>query len=143
MAENNVYNVTDSDWENAWIDNGKGVNVCMVKRSRGVLDTVEFLSTLDQWQAIVDLIEAAPQMLTVLQEVDRYLDDPHKYTSEGTLGIVNAVRDIVAQVAPKKVTVQVTVEVEVPAGSEYEMKANAINCVTSGKGLTTKTVIVR
>jgi len=90
-----------------------GETVVLVEDDCG-FDPSRNLTSDEEWRGICDLFAAAPEMLAVLKEIDRYLDAPLNYTDQGRRGIVRAVAAVIAKAGPsRKAKVRVTFEVEV------------------------------
>jgi hypothetical protein len=80
-------------------------------------DPTTYLTTDEQWHAIIDDIAMAPEVLACLHEVKYDLDN-HGRVRVSTMTLVN---ETILRAEPKrKVKVQVTVEVEVEGEKQGE-----------------------
>jgi hypothetical protein len=147
MPESNEWQVVvKKKADTAFIENEYGDVLAAVRRQRMTKtindgDPVQYYACDWRWQSIVDLIAAAPEMLTVLREVDRHFHCPNELSYEGLQGLRNAVTAVLAKAEPpRKVTKRllVTVEVEVEADSDATLdvfKTRALDSVYTGGGV--------
>jgi len=127
----------DREDDEAYIENERGVECVQIRRTdRTALTESEF-------DVIVDLIAAAPEMLAVLKEVDRHFHSPSELTYEGLQGLRNAVTSALAKAEPvrevrRKVEVTVEVTLDVQAGTDDATLAMiAVDAVRDGGGAVT------
>ncbi len=108
MAGSNQWVMGEVDIDEARIENDEGVCVAHIDRTRG--GDCKYRATVEQWQAIIDDIAMAPEVLACLREVKYDLDN-HGTVRLCTMSLVN---ETILRAEPKrKVKVQVTVEVEI------------------------------
>jgi len=101
-------------------------------------------TTDEQWDGVVAHISAAPEMLTVLREVDRHFNSPHDLTYEGLQGLRNAVTAVLAKAEPpRKVKHKVTVEVEVEVETQQGVSDDAVMGLASEAVRLVNTVAAR
>ncbi len=94
---------------------------------------VKHATTDEQWQAMVDLIAAAPEMLAMLKDVRERCDNANVTMGLGTFekflcNTRDAIDSVLARAEPprtvkRKVRVEVEVEVEVPSSADGNQAA--------------------
>lgn len=128
MGSSNQWAMGNADGGYAWLENDEGMHAACIERSPHVDGKRLYNTTDEQWQAIIDLTAAAPEMLVTLKNVLdqwnslRYLD---RVTLDGIRGIIAKAEP------PRKVkrTVAVTMELEV----EVAAAATAEECMALAK----------
>jgi hypothetical protein len=151
MSESNQFAVGEANDHRVYIENGSGYDVAVLDRL-AIGDTplhanvagtgveVEQHATTDaEWQSIIDLIAAAPEMLTVLKKSEYVCFDDRTEVLE----YFRSVQAVLAKAEPpRKQRVTVTVEVEVEGlGNDEWAVDKAIDLVRTGNGIVTGTTI--
>ncbi len=122
MAGSNQWVMGQADQRFALLENDEGKKVLCIERLRAPRrmndgDPTTYLTTDEQWHAIIDDIAMAPEVLACLHEVKYDLDN-HGRVRVSTMTLVN---ETILRAEPKrKVKVQVTVEVEVEGEKQGE-----------------------
>jgi hypothetical protein len=150
MSKSNQWVMGETDQRFAWLEDDTGMNVACMERlpnrygPRGVMP---YNTTDEHWQAIIDVIAAAPEMLSVLKRAESLVWG-NMYEVEEFLKLVRAA---VAKAEPprvvpvkRKVTITTEVEIEVFSDAPDDMVMKlAEGAVRSGIGnVTCKRVIV-
>jgi hypothetical protein len=133
---------SDSTDFNAYIESDEGNAIVRLERLMRPGLTGITVPNDAQWQGMIDLIAAAPEMLAVLKEVDRHFDHPGDLTYEGLQGLRRAVSVVLAKAEPPRkvkntvhVTVQVVVETDTGEASEPgNVAMAAVDAVRDGEG---------
>jgi hypothetical protein len=154
-----------TDEQFAWIENGKGHNVVCIERLAGKNadgglkfagpsvhrhDALEHATTDEQWQGIVDLIAAAPEMLAVLKRARQHLS-AHLPVGEWQTfeDVIANIDHVLAKAEPvrevrRTVVVEVEVTLDVEVGTDDESLAMiAVDTVRDGGGTVVKHVVTK
>lgn len=124
----------------AWLEDDEGRNVVCIERLAW-LDELDGRTTDEQWQAIIDGIAAAPEMIGLLKAVRNGL--AANRTGFGTLAaLLPSINAVLAAVEPPRkvkntvhVTVQVVIETDAGEASEPgSVVLAAVDAVRDGEG---------
>ena len=117
MAESNEWQVVTVTKHNASIENEEGVHVAGISRHFDpgrVNPDKPFRSTDEQWQAIIDCIAAAPEMLATLKDLRRDIRAGSILDAGNIEAWGKYIDEVLAKAEPpRKVKVRLTFEVEV------------------------------
>jgi hypothetical protein len=142
MAESNQWVLSGETKTISYIANAAGILVGQVRRLQKPKrlndgDPASHYATDAEWQSIIDLIAAAPEMLKVLKKAQYVCFDDRTEVLE----YFRSVQAVIAKAEPPStvkhtVLVQVTVEVEADAGTHPEAIRNrAFDSVYTGGGV--------
>jgi len=131
-----------TDDQFAWIENGNGHNVVCIERLAGKNadgglkfagpsvhrhDALEHATTDTEWQGMIDLIAAAPEMLDLLRDLRREISDGSILDAGNIENYGREIEAVLAKADPNRlVKVRVTFEVDVvPSDTELHTFARA------------------
>ena len=144
-----------TDNQFAWLENDEGRNVVCIERLAGKTadgrltfvgpavhgdDAPDVATTDEQWQSIVDVIAAAPEMVAVLKQVRSWVEAGLHNRIRPELDIKTVIDAVLAKAEPPrkvKKRMLVTVEVEVAAddgADETTLRAAANEAVVVHEG---------